>query len=82
MDHYTSEQVENLMQHWKTCWKALVPEADFDRAFEISRPILTLRIAVLFQRFLDQIEPSEHVYHVADPLRFLQKTVDFLNASQ
>ncbi len=80
--HYTSEQVSELLEHWKSCWQTAWPSANFDLAFEISRPLLTLRIAVLFQRFLDQIEPSEHVYHVADPLQFLKQTAQLWGESR
>ncbi len=75
--HYSENQVNKLLSHWQQCWKNAWPSADFGRAFALSRPLLTLRIAVLFQRFLDQIEPSEHVYHVADPLNFLKQTAAF-----
>jgi hypothetical protein len=36
---------------------------------------------VIYQRFLDNIEPSEHPYHRFDPADWLRKTAAILRAS-
>ena len=45
----------------------MVPGADPRRAAELLAPVAAARQAVLYQGFLDRIEPSEHPYHRADP---------------
>ena len=37
------------------------------RALRIAEPLAHLAYAVRYQEFLDNIEPSERVYHLGDP---------------
>ncbi len=43
-----------------------MPGCDPDRAWRLLEPMVALRPALVYQAFLDQIEPSEHPYHRAD----------------
>jgi hypothetical protein len=51
---------------WLDAWQAACPEADSSRAAELIEPIASLRAALVYQGFLDGIEPSERLYHEAD----------------
>jgi hypothetical protein len=53
--------------------KTAVPGSDPDRAWGLNQPVAVLRGAVLFQRFLDLVEPSERVYHHRDVQPFLDR---------
>jgi hypothetical protein len=44
------------------------------RAAALLALIAAARQAVIYRRFLDNIEPSEHPYHKADPAMWLKRT--------
>ena len=69
-----------LLRHWLGRWAAAVPGADPARAWALLEPVAALRGAVVFQRFLDGIEPSERVYHHHDVDPFLDRTEALLAA--
>jgi hypothetical protein len=52
---------------WIDEWAARVPGCEPARALAIAAPLAHLRYAVLYQEFLDGIEPSERIYHRGDP---------------
>lgn len=64
---------EAVRQLWRSRWAKAVPGSDPVRAEELIGPIADLRQALIYQRFLDGIEPSEHVYHQADVPEWLRK---------
>ncbi len=51
-----------------------VPGSDPDRASRLLAPVAAAGHAVIYQRFLESIEPSERRYHQADPIDWLQRT--------
>ena len=51
---------------WVDAWRAERPGSDPSRAAELIAPIAALRRAVIYQGFLDGIEPSERRYHRSD----------------
>jgi Phosphotransferase enzyme family len=55
-----------LEQHWLAAWARAVPGSDPGRAWTLLRPLAALRVALVFQTFLDNIEPSERAYHASD----------------
>jgi aminoglycoside phosphotransferase (APT) family kinase protein len=55
-----------LEQHWLAAWARAVPGSDPGRAWELLRPLAALRNGVVYQDFLDHIEPSERVFHFGD----------------
>jgi hypothetical protein len=59
-------EAARLCQHWLGAWQEVVPGADPDRAWHLLRPVAVARVALVFQRFLENIEPSERVYHHLD----------------
>ncbi len=61
-----------IRQAWIDAWRRDRPGADPARAEALIEPIAALRRAVIYQRFLDHIEPSERPYHAADPRDWLR----------
>jgi len=55
-----------------------VPGCDPDRARDLLAPVAALQLAAVYQMFLDNIEPSERVYHAADPADWLARTAALL----
>jgi Ser/Thr protein kinase RdoA (MazF antagonist) len=60
---------------WTTAWKQHVPTAEPQRALAPTAVLVHLVYAVMYQRFLDNIEPSERIYHEGDPGAELQAAV-------
>ena len=52
---------------WDRAWRQAVPGSDPTRAAALLAPLAAARQAVVYQHFLDHIEPSEHPYHRDDP---------------
>jgi len=52
---------------WIAVWTAAVPRSRPAQALRIAEPLAHLAYAVRYQEFLDNIEPSERVYHLGDP---------------
>jgi hypothetical protein len=52
---------------WIAAWTAVAPRARPADALRIAEPLAQFAFAVRYQEFLDNIEPSEHVYHYGDP---------------
>lgn len=60
---------------WEAAWKRHHPHADVARATELIAPVAALRQALIYQQFLDNIEPSEHCYHRNDPDEWIRRAV-------
>jgi hypothetical protein len=60
---------------WEAAWRRHRPRADVARAIDVIAPIAALRQALIYQTFLDNIEPSEHCYHRHDPAEWLARAV-------
>lgn len=58
---------------WIEQWTVKAPGSDAARAVALIEPIAALRLAIIYQAFLDGIEQTEHVYHVADVPRQLRE---------
>jgi Ser/Thr protein kinase RdoA (MazF antagonist) len=63
-----------VLDHWLRRWRTLIPGSDPERASSLLAPVAAARMAVIFQRFLDGIEPSERPYHQADVPDWLSRT--------
>jgi hypothetical protein len=51
---------------WIEQWSVRAPGSDVARAVALVEPIAVLRLAIIYQRFLDGIEQTERRYHEAD----------------
>lgn len=67
-----------IRERWIAEWRRLVPSSDPERAAVLLAPIAAARQAVIYRMFLDNIEPSEHVYHALDPPLWLRRTAELL----
>jgi hypothetical protein len=70
--------VEALRSIWHDAWVRAIPGSDPARAARIVAPIAAARQAVIYRKFLDGIEPSEHPYHRGDPETWLRRTATIL----
>ena len=66
LDEGAPDRRQPLEQHWLAAWARAVPGSDPGRAWKLLRPLAVLRTALVYQTFLDNIEPSERVYHMDD----------------
>ena len=55
-----------LADYWLRTWKQALPGSDPEQAWHLLRPLAALRAAAVYQHFLDNIEPSERIYHEED----------------
>ena len=63
-----------IRAHWLDAWRAAVPGCDAGRAAELLAPVAAGRQAVIYQTFVDNIEPVERRHHDADALEWLGRT--------
>ena len=80
LDAIPSACVGAVRAHWLQQWSAAVPGSDPARASVLLAPIAAARQAVIYRNFLDNIEPSEQVYHRADPAKWLNRTAALVRA--
>ncbi len=57
---------EPAVDHWLNRWAEAVPGSRPHEVWELLKPVGQLRMAWVYQRFCDNIEPSEQVYHQDD----------------
>ena len=60
---------------WATQWQRIVPGSETGRAAALLGPVATLNAAVVYQHFLDCIEPAERPYHQGDPVTALREAL-------
>ena len=60
-----------VREKWMQAWAEAVPGSEPGRAAELLAPVASLRNALVYRSFLDQIEASEHPYHAADVPKWL-----------
>ena len=68
IDFLPAERHEVAADAWIAAWSAAAPGSRPADALRIAEPLAHLAYAVRSQEFLDNIEPSEHVYHHDDPV--------------
>jgi hypothetical protein len=68
-----SDQVAAIRHQWLQTLERAVPGSRPDRAAELLAPVAAARQAVIYRKFLDNIEPSEWPYHAADPAAWLHR---------
>jgi hypothetical protein len=73
-----TEDIATLRNHWSASWRAAVPRSDPSRAAQLLEPIAAMRQALIYQKFLDGIEATEHGYHAADVGLWLHNCVGVL----
>ncbi|HUG47286.1 MAG TPA: aminoglycoside phosphotransferase family protein [Candidatus Limnocylindria bacterium] len=78
LERVPGAQGQTLRRHWQRLWHEVVPGSDPLRAAFLLAPVAAARQAVIYQKFLDNIEPSEHPYHRHDPADWLRRTAQLL----
>jgi Ser/Thr protein kinase RdoA (MazF antagonist) len=68
----SSANEARLRAHWAACWRRWHPRADIELATRLAEPLAALRRAIVYQRFVDAIEPAERAYHRDDVADFLR----------
>ena len=72
------DQAQPVRDHWAECWRGVAPGCDPLTAFALLAPGSVARQAAIYQTFLDNIEPSEHPYHRADPSDRLRRVASLV----
>lgn len=67
IDYLPADRRRAAADAWIAVWTAAAPRSRPDEALRIAEPLAHLTYAVRYQEFLDNIEPSERVYHLGDP---------------
>src|SRR4051794_30400774 len=81
LDRIPSEWVAQVKSHWVRTWRQAVPGSEPTRAADLLGPIAAARQAMIYQGFLDRIEPSEHPYHRGDPAVWLHRTAELARSA-
>lgn len=81
LERVPPKDLEMVKDHWNREWLARMPGCDPTRAADLLAPIAAARQAVIYQRFLDNIEPSEQIYHRGDPADWLRRTAELVTKS-
>lgn len=75
LDRVPDASCARVRAAWLDAWRAQRPSSDPARAAELVAPIAALRAAIVYQSFLDGIEPSERRYHSADVPLWLRRAL-------
>jgi len=75
------DQRDEVIRLWSTAWKAAIPGCEPEAALEPFAPVVELLDGLIYQAFLDNIEPDERVYHAEDPLTSLRCAVDVVTGA-
>lgn len=76
LERVPAEHRSTVLAAWAERWQHHVPDADVERAVRVVEPLAALRQALIYQGFLDRIEPDEHVYHRADVPHWIRTALD------
>jgi hypothetical protein len=74
------EYAQMIKDHWAREWLSCLPGCQPFRAAGLVAPVAAARQAVIYQRFLDKIEPSEQAYHRNDPACWLRRAAALVKA--
>jgi hypothetical protein len=65
-DGLPDQDRQRLVADWAERWRRDVPGCRPERVLELMEPLAHLRAAVVYARFVANIEPAEHPYHAPD----------------
>ena len=81
IDFLPADRRSAAARAWIAAWTAAAPRSRPAEALRIAEPLAHLAYAVRYQEFLDNIEPSEHVYHLGDPASSIRRALACVNDS-
>ncbi|EXG80802.1 aminoglycoside phosphotransferase family protein [Cryptosporangium arvum] len=67
IDYLPPERRDTARRVWVSAWEQAAPGSRPAEALRLAEPLAHLAYAVRYQEFLDNIEPSERIYHAGDP---------------
>ncbi len=73
LEYFTPQDQLEARSIWVSEWSREVPGCEAHLAAELARPLGLLYGAVVYQKFLDNIETTERPYHEGDPAHVLGK---------
>ena len=76
LDRIPSPAVEPIRALWEREWLERLRGSRPADAGRLIAPVAAARQAVIYRKFLDNIEPSEHPYHQRDPAEWLRRTAE------
>jgi Phosphotransferase enzyme family len=82
LDRIPSPAVEAIRALWGREWLDRLPNSRPTEAGRLIAPVAAARQAVIYRKFLDNIEPSEHPYHERDPAEWLRRTAELLRSER
>jgi len=74
LDRIPAESRSTVRDHWADEWRRHLPGSDPVEAGRLIGPVAAARQALIYQHFLDHIEPTERRYHEADVPDWLLRT--------
>jgi hypothetical protein len=80
IDRAPPDAADALHERWTAEWQSAMPGSDPRRAAALLGPVGAARQAVIYRKFLDNIEPTEYPYHRKDPADWLRRTVSLLRS--
>ena len=81
LDRIASDVRATVSDHWWDAWRRHRPGSDPARAAFLIGPVAAARQALIYQRFLDHIEPVERRFHDADVPEWLARTASLAAAT-
>lgn len=75
LDRVDTSLRPSLKNHWCEQWQLRFPDAELEKVSRVIEPLAALRMAWVYQMFLDNIELSEHVYHRDDPVDCISRAL-------
>ncbi len=78
LERLDAAQITRVQEHWHAELADRFPGSDPVRATALLAPVGAARQAVVYQRFLDRIEPAERVYHRLEPSKWLRRALALL----
>ncbi len=81
LDRISPDLRARVSDHWWDAWRRHRPGSDPARAAFLIGPVAAARQALIYQRFLDHIEPVERRFHDADVPEWLARTASLAAAT-
>ena len=75
LDRVDDSLRSELKQYWCEQWRLHYPHAKLEKVSDVVEPLAALRMAWVYQMFLEEIEPSEHIYHQDDPVDCINRAL-------
>lgn len=76
IDYLPADRRRTAAAAWIAAWTAAAPRSRPAEALRIAEPLAHFAYAVRYQEFLDNIEPSERVYHLGDPAAVIRHALE------